>query len=130
MSRWSQHSTLFNCIFCDKFISSSTFVPEKSYNCSNSLSYDVTHSLNYILKQIVRHKASQIDIFTHKLDNSDSATKLWAFLLILILNQSYHQTHSWRANIHYSWGVAEALSVFASYPFFLSHLSCFFSVVW
>ena len=38
-------------------------------------------------------KASQIDIFTNKLDNSDNTTILWAFLLIFILHQSYHQTH-------------------------------------
>ena len=28
-----------------------------------------------------------------KKDNSDNRTILWVFLLILILNQSYHQTH-------------------------------------
>ena len=61
MSQWSQHSHLLTCIFCDKFISSSTVVIDKSFNCSNSL--------------------------------SDNTTMLWAFLLILVLNQSYHQTH-------------------------------------
>ena len=43
-----------------------------------------------------QHKASQINRYIHKhnkLNNSDNATMLLVFLLILILNQSYHQTH-------------------------------------
>ena len=67
------------------------------------------------LNKLRDNKASEIDIFTNKLDNSDNTTILWAFLLILIFNQSYHQTLSWRANIYISF----------RYPFFLSHLSCF-----
>ena len=39
-------------------------------------------------------KASQINIFTKKIDNNlDNTTILGVFLLILILNQSYYQTH-------------------------------------
>ena len=38
-------------------------------------------------------KASQIDIFTNKLDNLENTTLLWVSWLIFILNQSYHQTH-------------------------------------
>ena len=112
-SQWSQHSTLLTCgFFCDKFISSSTFVLDKSFNCFNFLSYGVTHSLISLSKSC-DNKASQINIFTNKLDNSDITTILWTFLLILILNQSSHQTHV------------------ASYPFFLSsHLSCFFAFAW
>ena len=46
------------------------------------------------IKQIVwRQSITQINIFTNKLDNSDNTTMLWTFLLILVLNQSYHQTH-------------------------------------
>ena len=94
------------------------FVLDESYNCFNSLSYGVTHSLcmhhiinplnanpekwSNTLKQIVGNlpticlsmfdhfmnltlkglnklrddKASQIEIFTNKLDNSDSTTIL------------------------------------------------------
>ena len=52
-------------VFCDKFISSSTFVLDKSITCSNSLSYGVTHSLNYIIKQIVLQQ-SITDRYLHK----------------------------------------------------------------
>ena len=40
-------------------------------------------------------KASQIDIFTNKLDNSDNTATLCYefFWLIFILNQSYHPIH-------------------------------------
>ena len=95
----STFSTAYLCFFCNKCISSSTFVHDKSFNCSNSLSYGVTHSL-ISLNKSCDDKASQINIFTNKLNNSDSTTLLWTFLLILILNQSYHQTQiaSWSTN--------------------------------
>ena len=44
------------------------------------------------LNKLRDDKASEIDIFTNKLDNSDNTTILWVFLLIFILNQSYHET--------------------------------------
>ena len=78
----------------------------------------MTHSL-ISLNKSCNDKASQIDIFANKLDNSDNITILWAFLLILIFNQSDHHTHSWRANIYYSCVVAEAQSVFAIHSFYL-----------
>ena len=54
----------------------------------------MTYSLcmHHIIKQIARRQSISED-FTNKLDNSDNTTILWAFLLIFILNQSYHQTH-------------------------------------
>ena len=52
----------------------------------------MTHSVTSFSKSC-NDEASQIDIFTNGLDNSDNTTILGAFLLILILNQSYHQTH-------------------------------------
>ena len=57
-------STIRHCLlvfFCDKFINSSTFVLDKSFNCRNSLSYGVTHSL-ISLNKSCNDKASQIDI--------------------------------------------------------------------
>ena len=55
----------------------------------------MAHSLcmHHIIKQFAQRQASQIDIFTNKLDNSESKTILGVFLLFFILNQSYHQTH-------------------------------------
>ena len=44
------------------------------------------------LNKLRVNKELQIDIITNKLDNSNNTTILWFFLLILILNQSYHQT--------------------------------------
>ena len=38
------------------------------------------------LNKMHNDKATQIDIFTNKLDNSDNTTTLWVFLLIFILN--------------------------------------------
>ena len=47
----------------------------------------------YIKQNVWRQSITQINIFTNKLDNSDNTTMLWTFLLILVLNQSYHRTH-------------------------------------
>ena len=52
----------------------------------------MTHSL-ILLNKSCDDKALQIDIFINELDNLDNTTLLCAFLLVLILNQSYHQTH-------------------------------------
>ena len=70
-------------------------------------------------------RPSQIDIFTNKLpvaiDNLNNPTILRVFFThfdlesVLSLN-----THSWKANIFYSQGVAEALSVFSTHSFYLS----------
>ena len=91
----------------------------------------MTHSLISLNKSCVRAcggwQSIAVDIFTNKLDNSDNTAILWAFLLILILNHSYHQTHT-ADELTYIIAKAqpEALSSFR-YPFFLSHLSYFFS---
>ena len=45
------------------------------------------------LNKLHHNKASQIDVFTNKLDNLGNTTIIWVFWLIFILNQSYHQTH-------------------------------------
>ena len=45
------------------------------------------------LNRLHHNKASQIDVFTNKLDNLGNTTIIWVFWLIFILNQSCHQTH-------------------------------------
>ena len=45
------------------------------------------------LNKLHHNKASQIDVFTNKLDNLGNTTIIWVFWLIFILNQSCHQTH-------------------------------------
>ena len=61
----------------------------KSFNCSNSLSYGLIPSL-CIHCHINLGKASQIEIFTKQTTRTNT-TILSVFLLILILNQSYHK---------------------------------------
>ena len=65
---------------------------------------------------VANHHGSKLQKI-YLIDNPNNATILWAFLLILILNQSYHQTHSWRATIRFL------------YPFFLSLISAVFSLL-
>ena len=45
------------------------------------------------LNKLCNDKASQTDIFTTKLVNSDNINILWVFWLLFILNQSCHQRH-------------------------------------
>ena len=45
------------------------------------------------LNKLPDAKSSQMDIFTNQPDNLNNTSTLWVFLLIFILNQSYHQTH-------------------------------------
>ena len=71
LSKWPYFTVLV--VFCGKFISSSTFVLDKSFNYSNSLSYGMTYLLIPVNK-LCNNKASQIDIFTNKLDNSDNTS--------------------------------------------------------
>ena len=53
----------------------------------------MTHLLKSLNKPC-NDKASQIDIFTNRLDNSGQHNHaMSAFIFILILNQSYHQPH-------------------------------------
>ena len=55
----------------------------------------MTHSLKSLSKSFDDNTKDHrsIDIFTNKLNNLDNAAMLLASLLILVLIQSYHQTH-------------------------------------
>ena len=55
------------------------------------------------LNKLRDNKASEIDIFTNKLDNSDNTTILWVFLTHFHFKSVLSSnTHSWLANICYS----------------------------
>ena len=88
---------------CGKLISSNTFCTRYFlYFCSLLQFLELRRdtfalpapSLNW-------NKASQIEIFTRKTIRTTQPYYVF-LLLILILNQPYHQTHSWLANIYYS----------------------------
>ena len=56
--------------------------------------YHIQFACIISLNKLRDGKESQIDSLTNKLGNSNSTTILLIFLLILILNQSYPQTHT------------------------------------
>ena len=93
------------CFFVINLLTVALFVLDESLNRSNSLSKGMTHSLcmHHIIKKIVWWQVSEIDIFTNKLDNSDSTTILWVFFthfhFKLVLSSNIY---SWLANIYYS----------------------------
>ena len=109
----STFDTAYLCFFWHEFISSSNFVLDKTLVLFLFLELR-SDTLTYITKQTVqlqcitdRYIQTYYEIYPH-----------FDFESVLSSN-----THSWRANIYYSWGVAEALSVFATYSF------CFISAV-
>ena len=75
--------------FCNQSTSSGTFVLDKSFNCSLIRSNSLTHLL-LSLNKSCNDKHHRLISSQIKLDNT---TILWVFLLILILNLPYHQTH-------------------------------------
>ena len=73
------------------------------------------------LNKLCDDKASHINIFTNKLDNSDNATILWDFLTHFAFKSVLSSnTRSWLADIYYSWGVAEVLPVISLPILFIS----------
>ena len=121
----TQHSTMLPCVFCNKFISST-----KHILCLMEVlillilrikTWHIHFACIIPLNKLCDEKASQVDIFTNKLDNSDNATIPSFFTHFHFKSVLSSNTHSWLAEV-------SATSFY--YPFFLTHLNCFFSVAW
>ena len=86
----------------------------------------MTHSLcmHHIIKKLHNDKASQINIFTKKLEIGQHKQTMSFFIHFYFESVLSLNTYSWLANIYYSYGIAKALPVFATH--FLNLISAVF----
>ena len=88
VTQWTQHSTLLPCVFFVR-----NLLTDSSTFCTWVKTCHIYFACIISLNKLCNDKASQTDIFTTKLVNSDNINILWVFWLLFILNQSCHQRH-------------------------------------